>query len=471
MADPFNYLAGFNPAQSILQSVQGGIASAGQGDSAAVAREKMQMQREEFGLSQQLKREQMAQSKGIAEAQISATNAARDLAKKKFDVEQENQRMVLSAVRSAYENPGDPKAFRESVATLTALAPDKMEALEKQHNAMRERVGSEAYDTFSKTIFNAVQLVKLGKREDAVSRLADLSSALAAKQAETKNPALGDLAEILATTASQIEDPNVSNEEAVGSLNVSGMADPNYRKFMEDVAKIRKMEADTAKVGSVEVDKKEVNSLVESIDKSKLRINEADSLISRVKQTAATRQTGLQGAMAIKFNDLFSAEASDQKLLANAISFYTTNDWLARVALMKGALSNQEGKRMDAGIPDAKTGKVNELLEYLEASKKILKAENIRKQLEIKWLKSGKTFADPLSDSDVGVNINGEKFVIPAGASLTEAVDAAFSKMRGSEPKGQPDGALPKNPSGKAQAVSSGQGTDLTGGKFSWRAK
>lgn len=451
MADPFNYLAGFNPAQSILQSVQGGIASAGQGDSAAVAREKMQMQREEFGLSQQLKREQMAQSKGIAEAQISATNAARDLAQKKFDVEQENQRMVLSAVRSAYENPGDPKAFRESVATLTALAPDRMKALEDQNTAMRMRVGDEALDAFSKTVFNAVQLVKSGKKEDAVSRLADLSSALAAKQSETKNPALGNLAEILATTASQIEDPNVSNEEIIGALNFSGMADPNYRKLMKDFAEIQKTEADTAKAGSVEVDKKEVNSLVESINESKSRINEADSLISRVKQTAATRQGGLKGAMALAFNELFSPKASEQKLLANAISFYTNKDWLARVALMKGALSNQEGKRMDAGIPDAKTGKVNELLEYLEASKKILKAENVRKQIEIKWLKSGNTFADPLSDKDVEVKINGEKFVIPAGASLTEAVDAAFSKMRGSEPKEQPDGALPKNPSAKKQ--------------------
>ena len=440
MADPFNYLAGFNPAQSILQSVQGGIASAGQGDSAAVAREKMQMQREEFGLTQQLKR-----------AQISATNAARDLAKRKFDVEQENQRLVLSAVRSAYENPGDPKAFRESVATLTVLAPDRMKAIEDQNTAMRMRVGDEALDAFSKTVFNAVQLVKSGKKEDAVSRLADLSSALAAKQSETKNPALGNLAEILATTASQIEDPNVSNEEIIGALNFSGMADPNYRKLMKDFAEIQKTEADTAKAGSVEVDKKEVNSLVESINESKSRINEADSLISRVKQTAATRQGGLQGAMALVFNELFSPKASEQKLLANAISFYTNKDWLARVALMKGALSNQEGKRMDAGIPDAKTGKVNELLEYLEASKKILKAENVRKQIEIKWLKSGNTFADPLSDKDVEVKINGEKFVIPAGASLTEAVDAAFSKMRGSEPKEQPDGALPKNPSAKKQ--------------------
>ena len=471
MADPFNYLAGFNPAQSILQSVQGGIASAGQGDSAAVAREKMQMQREEFGLTQQLKREQMAQSKGIAEAQISATNAARDLAQKKFDVEQENQRMVLSAVRSAYENPGDPKAFRESVATLTALAPDRMKALEDQNTAMRMRVGDEALDAFSKTVFNAVQLVKSGKKEDAVSRLTDTSSALAAKQSETKNPALGNLAEILATTAYQIQDPSISNEEIIGALNFSGMADPNYRKLMKDFAEIQKTEADTAKASSVEVDKKEVNSIVQSINESKSRINETDSLISRVKQTAVTRQGGLQGAMALAFNELFSPKASEQKLLANAISFYTTKDWLARVALMKGALSNQEGKRMDAGIPDAKTGKVNELLEYLEASKKILKAENVRKQLEIKWLKSGNTFADPLSDKDVEVKINGEKFVIPAGASLTEAVDAAFSKMRGSEPKEQPDGPLPKNPSGKAQAVSSGQGTDSTGGKFSWRAK
>lgn len=302
MADPFNYLAGFNPAQSILQSVQGGIASAGQGDSAAVAREKMQMQREEFGLTQQLKREQMAQSKDIANAELALRQSQVGLAEAAKNLQisearfKEDARNKTQVAFEAYMGSPTPENLFKYQGSLAMSNPESVSASTEANKNFTASVGKDVSAGYSKALFTGSSLLLNGKSEEAQKHFSDMSTAmqdLAKRTGNADAKRAADFMGTFSTIASESKSNPEMAKQASARIAELALGDPIMFDLYKKQAELENIEAQTKLAESKALSGEDVQvkdvftkrALSESADSSRMesdRIDSIDSILGKI---------------------------------------------------------------------------------------------------------------------------------------------------------------------------------------------
>lgn len=433
MADPINYLAGFNPAQSILQSVQAGIAAGGVGgvggqskEELAMQREKMQMQREEFGLSQQLKRDQMAQQKELSSANIALATQTRDLQERRYQQEVDTRNLISQAISGLMSSGGDPQKTRDYHAVLFQFAPESLKAMEDQNKIMRMQVGDEASDAFAAASAKALMLTKAGKTEDAAKIMADTSSALALKASETKNPKLESLANVLATTGNQLMEPGIDPQKAMGAIVLGGSFDPTFRKMMDDMYAQQEKQAQTAKLevetqnlkGKTLSDKQQeaVMSAQSAAFDASSKLDEINSISDRLN-SLPDYKAGLMAELSIKAKNLTGKDRNEAELFKKQLERFTTKEWVAAAAELKGALSDAEGRRFDALTPKIASAGKAELNEYLGYVKKAYSVLNAKEMLRAEAIKQRGDLGTILNSTKEPIDVGGVQ-VMPGENAL-----------------------------------------------------
>lgn len=440
MADPINYLAGFNPAQSILQSVQAGIAAGGVGgqskEQLAMEREKMQMQREEFGLSQQLKREQMAQQKSLHEADLALRESQSEVNRSLKDAQiadlkfKAAARDKTSAAFDAYvANPTTENLF--SFQTSAAMShPESVAASTQASKNFAANVGQQVASEYSRQIFNGQQLLQAGKFDEAEQHFKDASYAMKELGDKTQNSAAQTASSFLdnfAKISSESKNNPALATQASVKIGELALGDPVMMDFFKKKADLEKTQSE-AKLASAKARSEEQKASGETVNitdvsTKRLLADAQDSGNQEYKRNSSISDI----LSKIKSGEVKLPDTINKffmQSLADTIPFFANDVTMLRKQYIQvanseavknlppGSASNQDVKFAREGIMSADTNK-EQFVKGLEAMQRLsdisvkywdAKSDWISKNGNIGSLSSDKTIAGESVKKGTGFN-------------------------------------------------------------------